>query len=723
MNRSDPTCADVSVFGSIEQELSVDEVAQMDAIDDATAEAVAKEGLAEEEKQPVSPSGTAEARLPSIPMPIIPLKRLVSGRYRSCRMRWELQLRVDVDGRRPMKRISGDFYRVSGATVTYYGSFVVNAPTLAVTSSLVRIEGIGQYTFSAGVPKVRVIIPRHSIFTPPAAAHVQFFTLTGRRGAAYVCPFESRYFRSLQYEQDYVKGVTPFVSYNTGSLPSGGPARTLTVSKSYAEAGIEMQNTAAWNEISLSGAGSDSEWDNAELHQAMEMQFSLWKDKPQWMVWLLAAQKHIYGTGLYGIMFDQEGKQRQGCATFHAGIGGTTAVKQRDQLYCYVHELGHCFNLFHSFHKKYMTPPMPNRPESLSWMNYPGNYAPISGPGGEAAFWSAFPFHFDDLEVIHLRHAFRNNIIIGGNPFGTGAALEDPEAFADSVGDNSGLCLTLEAQKTFALGEPVVVEIRLSTTDTRSKTVHRHLHLNLGFVQMGVRKPGGQVVAYEPLMQHCVEVETTTLDLDNPSIYDSVYLGYGKHGFLFDQVGIYQVRAIYYALDGSQVISDVLTMRVRTPIEKADEDVADLLLGDEQGKLFYLLGSDSEFLASGNKALDEVLEKHGTHRLAVYAQLAKGTNAGREFKSLTSDRRLLARKPDSAQSIMLLSAVVDASEAAAGVDNITLNQTMRCLARAQKSAGDKKAAAATKERLLGIFGKKNLRPHVMRHITAKAEEM
>lgn len=723
MNRSDPTCADVSTFGSAEQELSVDEVAQMDAIDDAAAEAVAKEGPADEETEPFSPGGTAEACMPRIPLPIIPLKRLVSGRYRSCRTSWELQLRVDVDGSRPMKRISGDFFRVSGATVTYYGSFVVNTPTLTVTSSLVRIEGIGQYTFSVGAPKVRVIIPRHSIFAPPATAHVQFLTLTGRRGATFVCPFESRYFRSVQYEQDYVKGVTPFVSYNTGSLPSGGPSRTLTVSKSYAEAGIEMQNTAAWNEIPLSDAGPDSEWTNAELHQAMEMQFSLWKNMPQWMVWLLAAQKHVRGTGLYGIMFDQKGKQRQGCATFHAGIGGTTAIKQRVQLYCYVHELGHCFNLYHSFHKKYMTPPMPNRPDSLSWMNYPRYYAPKSGPGGEAAFWSAFPFRFDDLEIVHLRHAFRNNIIIGGNPFGTGAALEDPEAFADSLEDNSGLCLTLKAQKSFALGEPVVVEIKLATTDTRSKIVHGHLHPNLGFVQIGVRKPGGQVVAYEPLMEHCVELETTTLDPDNPSIYDSAYLGYGKDGFLFDQVGVYQVRAIYYAPDGSQVISDVMTMRVRSPLGEADEDVADLMLGDDQGKLFYLLGSDSEFLASGNKAFDEVLEKHGSHRLAVYAQLVKGTNAGREFKSLTSDRKLSARKPDHARSIKLLSAVVDTSEAAAGVDNITLNQTMRCLARAQKSAGDKKAATATKERLLVIFGKKNLKPHVMRHIAAQAEEM
>ena len=35
------------------------------------------------------------------------------------------------------------------------------------------------------------------------------------------------------------------------------------------------------------------------------------------------------GPNLYGIMFDQPGKQRQACAVFHAGIGGVTAEKLR----------------------------------------------------------------------------------------------------------------------------------------------------------------------------------------------------------------------------------------------------------------------------------------------------------------------------------------------------------------------------------------------------------
>ncbi len=708
MNGLDPTSSKISSINAAQEECSVEDLIEIE-----TSAAISTE-LAKEE-----PTGAA-APLP-LPKPIPPIqlrKRPVSGRYRNPGTGWQLELRVDVDRVRPMKRVSGDFYQVSGNTVLYFGSFVINGPIVTVTSSLVTIEGLGTFTWSAGAPKLKVTIPRTSIFGPPASATAQFLTTSGSPGAIYVCPFQSIYFRTAQYEQDVVSDVvTPaFTSYNTGSLPSGGPARTLSVAGAYAEAGIEMQTAGVWNVVPVSGAGPDSKWSNAELHAAMQTQFSLWKEEPQWKVWLLATQLHEMGPGLYGIMFDQQGKQRQGCAVFHYGIGGTTSDKLRLQLYTYVHELGHCFNLLHSWQKSYAVPPVPNRPSALSWMNYPWNY-----PGGANAFWTAFPFQFDDPEVIHLRHAFRNNIIMGGNNFAVGAALEDPQAFADPVEDNSGLKLELETRKSFASGEPIVVEIKLRTTDTRGKRVNSQLHPNAGFVQVGIRKPSGEVMVYEPLMEHCIVPEMTVLDAENPSIYDSAFIGYGKGGFYFDQAGQYQLRAVYYALDGSLVLSDIITLRVRSPLSSTDEEVADLFIGDEQGTLLYLLGSDSNFLKKGNEAFDQVLESYGDHVMAVYTRLVKGINSGREFKSMTPQKTMTVRKPQHKESIGMLSDVVDASEAGKGVDNITLNMAMRRMASAQKSLGDKKGAKETIERMVSFFEKKSVKPHVMRLIEAQAK--
>lgn len=659
-------------------------------------------------------AGTAAAipiPIPGLPITPIPLLRRTSGRYRSTGA-VQLELRVDVDGRHPLRRTSGDFYIQSGATVSYFGSFIVHSPTITVTATHVIADGIGTFTWGAAYPRVRVTVPRSSIFHPPGAATVQFLTPAGSPGASYSCAHASPYFRTVQLEEDHVTGVTPFVSYNTGSLPAPPPSRALSVAAAYGEAGIQIQVAGIRNIVPTGGIGAS--WSNAELHNAMVTNFSLWQNIPQWKVWLLTAQLHDLGPGLLGIMFDQQGAQRQGCAVFHASLGGTSASKQRDQLYTCVHELGHCFNLYHSFHKQYMNPPQPNRLDALSWMNYPWYF-----PGGPSAFWSQFPFQFDDPELVHLRHAFRNNIIIGGNPFGTGAALEDPRAFEETIEDNSGLKLELRGRTSYLLGEPVVPELKLERTDLRGKEAVPHLHPNFGFVEIGIRHPSGRVMVYRPMLQHCVDPGRVTLNDAQPAIYESAFIGFGDDGLYFDAPGLYQLRAVYLAPDGSRVVSNIFSLRVRSPVTRDDDAVAELFLGTDQGALFYLMGSDSEYLENGNEAIETVLDAHGKHPLAVYARLLKGVNATREFKRITPDNRIVARAPDMDTAVTNLNAVVDASIQGKGLDNISLNFAMRTLADAQEVAEGPDAAAETAQRMLEHFRKQKLNEGVMRTIEAQ----
>lgn len=659
---------------------------------------------------------------PVIPGPIHPpilRKRPVSGRYRSSGSPWVLELRVDVDRTRPMNRLSGDFFQVSGATVNYFGSFVVSSPSVTVSATTVTITGSGSYTYSSSYPVVQLVIPRTTLLQPMADATLTFFTTGGAKGATYVCKFESIYFRSVQLEQDNEQGVTPFSSYNTGSLPSGGPARTLSIGGAYAEAGIEMVSAGTTNTIPTADAGVNLKWSDSELHAAMVKHFSLWKDIPQWKVWLFHAYEHE-NPGLLGIMFDQTGKQRQGAATFYKGLGGATAQKQRLQLFAAVHELGHTFNLLHSFGKSDAVPAVSNRPNALSWMNYPHLYP----PGGEPAYWNAFGFLFDDPEVVHLRHAYRNNIIMGGNNFLIGSALEalqNEQAFAQPLVDRSGLELALEAPASFLFGEPVVVEIKLKATDLSGRMAHTQIHPRLGHVQIGIRKPNGQVVAYEPLVEHCDISPPVKLDAVRPSLYESAYIGFGKGGFYFDQPGFYQLRAAYRAPDGSEIVSDVLTLRVRSPHTVADEEVADLFFGSEQGTLLSLLGSDAEELRSGNDAFDLVIDKHGKHKLAIYARLIRGINAGRMFKTITPDKKLMVRRPEVDLSAKLLTAVADASDGGIGLDNITLNQSYLSLIKTYKMAGNQKSAKDIRDRMVAVFTKKGLKPAVLQQITVEAD--
>lgn len=663
------------------------------------------------------------ARRPEVAADIEPpAKRAVSGLYKGASGAFQLELRVDVDGKRPTRRVSGDLYRVAGSTTTYFGSFIVNSPVISVSGNKVKIQGAGNFSFTTLFPIVTVTIPRVPAFAAAGPAKVSFSDAVGGQGSTYPCAFVSSSFRTVQYEQDIQQGTTAFDKYNTSSLPSGGPSRELSVASAYAEAGIEMQIAGVSNIVSAA-PGTEGRWSDSELHASMVQQFSLWRNEPQWKVWLLVANDHER-QDLRGIMFDLQGKQRQGCAVFYDRIKGDDHASQRAALRTYIHELGHCFNLLHSWEKSFAVPPQPNRNDALSWMNYVQNF-----PGGANAYWAAFPFQFDDPELVHLRHGFRDNVIMGGNGFFMGSAEFDRQPFNDQIVDNSGLKLELRVEegKNFVQGEPVVVELKLSTTDLRGKRVHTRLHPNFGFVQLVIEMPSGNVLPFRPLVEQCLETETTVLDCDNLSIYASAYIGYGKGGFYFDQSGLYHLRAIYHALDGSEVVSNVLTLRVRNPLDKTEEAIADFYSGHDQGTLFFLLGSDSKFLNSGNTALDNVIDRYSDHPLSVYAKLVKGVNAGRAFKTITEDKVLVQRKPDTNEAIKSLTEVVAASTKSdgmqeGGVDNITLNMAMRKLARAQTSEGDLEKADKTLDDLVGYFRDRlHLKPHVISQIAKRTD--
>jgi hypothetical protein len=696
MNQQDPTVDAVSELTDVLTERSVDEVMAQEFGDGgAGAEpTTAVTGAA------VAPVAAPPAPIPAPPIPIPLIRRAGSGRYRGRLGGFELELRVDVDRVRPMRKVSGDFYSISGGTVTYFGSFIVDNPVITITTTQVTCRGLGRFTFSAGAPVVQVTIQRRTIFQPPAPAQVQFFTQAGSPGTTYTCGFESVYFRTVQLETDSVSDVTTpvFNTYNTGALPSGGPARNLSVVSAYAETGIEMRPTTGTDVINITDAGPGATWSDAELHASMERHFTLFRNVPQWAVWLVVAQNHDFGPGLLGIMFDQLGPQRQGCAVFHRGLGGTTPQQLRVQLQTYVHELGHCFNLLHSWQKSLANPPGVDRPNSLSWMNYPWRY-PL---GGEAAFWASFPFQFDDGEVIHLRHAFRNNIVIGGNPFAVGSGLINPEIMGDPIADASGLKFDIStANPSFALGEPVVLKLTLGARDERGKVVHPYLHPNLQLTTVAIAKPNGQVVAYEPWIDHLVGPREQGLFSAEP-IEDSAYIGFGKGGLYFEQPGLYQIRAMYHALDGSQVFSNVLTLRVRYPVTAQDERLAELLLGYEQGALFYLLGSDVDSLSRGRDALNQVLEDYGEHPLAHYVRLVQGVNLARPFKTIEAhDARVHVRPPDTAAAAQLLTAAVAGPSP---LDSVTKSQALRKLAIAQANAGDREGASRSNELAGSIMG-------------------
>ena len=118
------------------------------------AEAPAAVALSAEAGDGTGPVAPAEP----LPEPARP-RRAASGRYRGRGRSHDLELRVDVEGPRPLGRLSGDFFATTGATTAHFGSWVVEDPKLTRSPSELVAEGRGRFTWTAAAPVVRVTIP------------------------------------------------------------------------------------------------------------------------------------------------------------------------------------------------------------------------------------------------------------------------------------------------------------------------------------------------------------------------------------------------------------------------------------------------------------------------------------------------------------------------------------------------------------------------------------
>ncbi|MFZ3561313.1 hypothetical protein [Streptomyces sp. BH055] len=670
---------------------------------------------------------SAMPRLSKLPAAYQQPRLPAAGRFTGTSDTLRVDLRVDFQGALPV--VSGDLFIVSsttGATTGYSNSFVLEGSQATPVLPAV-VSGTAKFAYATSTPRVSLSVDK---LAPGGSATLTLSNTDGTTTRSFACTYTSRFLRTIDWEVDTMAGTVPFGQYATtdNPRPPGLAKRILTVPAAYADANIELR-TLATNQVPVSDAGTDLLWSDAELHAAMLSHFSGYQETQQWKLWTFVATAYVED-GVLGTMFDQTGLQRQGMAVFYTEQVSGGRAGTRKELRTYVHEMGHALNMLHSWEKGYAEPPQPTGVRGglgdLSWMNYDWKYqGPVAS--GDTAYWAEFCYQFTEAELRHLRHGFYYSLVPGGNHFGGGAAeLSAPLPPLAALSEDTGLRLDLTGRSTFAYGEPVVAELKLSLDGTRPQVeVFPRLSPRGENLTVLITDPSGTTRPFRPISRICGDHSArVTLGPDTPALYESSYLGYGATGLTFEQPGTYRLRAVYQTPEGSRVVSGLNSIRVRYPVTASDEQAGELLMGDEQGTLLALLGSDSTYLRSGNDAMEDLLDRHPDHPLALYARMAKGTNAGRHFLTL-GDRGVGVRKADTATAVDELGAVVDTTlddTVAAGVDNITLNTTMRRLARAHARAGDLKQADAVLDRLVDTFRGKNVPPPVLATVTDQAEE-
>jgi hypothetical protein len=638
-----------------------------------------------------------------------------------------VDLRIDVDGNHPLKIISGDIFSISGKQKYLY-SFIFDSIEIHNSKSNLFIEGKTAKLSNCleNLLKISVKLGKsHTI----GKANVQFSDAEGIK--SFSLEKSSDFFRTIDLENDYEDDVTPLRSYDTGSLKG-----ELSVPTVFAEAGVKLiRNEKVANVINPSDRQSLYGWSDSELHAAMEANFDSWTNDPQWKVWLFSAKKYASDPQIRGMMFDKIGKQRQGCATFFQ-FKPEDNFEIRRQFFTYVHELSHCFNLLHPWDRAGAGIPAGIKEYSvLSWLNYPWLYSPEKEEGesaesNEDLFFRNFNFSFVDSELKHIRHGFRNDVICGGNAFGIGINSlpdfkDDTEWFSAESENDSGLTFQLKPTKlAFSYGEPVVVELKLSSN--KAAIAHNCLHPKNGLVKLAIKGPiDGPICTlrtYKPILRPFVSPTPITINPDYP-LYESAYIGFGRDGFYFKEPGTYIIRALYRGLK-STIYSKHLKILVEDQNKLSDNGwgAARLFLEDDLGLLLYLKGSDSNSLKNANEKIDKLITIFPKEELTTYARFVKGYNDARNFKTFNARRQIQSRAPKIKEAHDLIDLVLTSSlKKGAGLDNISLEQTINHIADVEKTLGFTDKTGYILDRLVEVFKQRGVNPSIIKTFCDKKE--
>jgi hypothetical protein len=402
---------------------------------------------------------------------------------------------------------------------------------------------------------------------------------------------------ALQRDSAFLRSVTWTVDVIDGLLdPSRGePAqlgRLLDTSRSLlAGAGVEVLSNGQITR--LAGASPDFVWDDANLRYVLQQRYDRIFDRGDldWRFYLLVAGKY-HSPRTTGVMFDTgDDYQRQGAAVFwktRQRLSGE--YFERDFARSVVHEVGHIFNLRHSFEqgKRFGL-----KRASLSFMNYPEEYDAGNNRRGPGAYWSAYENdkRFEVDEESFIRHGHFEEVVMGGIFYGYGGHERSSGAMAPEVGSD-GLRLQLRLKpdrpkNVFEFGEPISVEAKLHNVSGEDQMAVDSLAPVHQLTAYLLETPRGRQEVFRPHMVRCDQGRDQVLK-PAAAIYEDVQLSFGCGKWYTLEPGRYRVQGIY-AGSKFPIRSKPLTFWVRTPT-RAMEDVLFEVFTDDAARYFAAWG-------------------------------------------------------------------------------------------------------------------------------------
>ncbi|WP_156678047.1 hypothetical protein [Sphingomonas profundi] len=643
------------------------------------------------------------------------------------------QLRLDIDGRYPQMTVSGTRSNLFTAVASWVAS-LTKTGTNTYSGPIWFKDGN-----VAAVPHTSIALKvTRSLLLGQRKVEATF---SGGSAASFTRTYmwSSSYFHPVEFEFDTVPGahaVTEIKTFDHPNRPATIASETLSLQTVYRRAGFDATISPGSGSVPLSKAGADQRWSDQEMHDAMQIYWSRFANKAQWNLWVLFAALHEQGTNLGGIMFDDIGpNHRQGTAIFTeafianapAGDAAPDAWVRRMRFWTAAHEMGHAFNLAHSWQKALGTPwiALANDPEARSFMNYPYNVA-----GGQSAFFADFPFRFTDAELLFMRHAPERFVEMGN------ADWFDHHGFEQSIldtNDEFALTLSINATRDDSLPYllPPVVEMALANRSGRARMVPAARLSERDDLTLIIKKDGRPARQWMPFSRHCGEGEDIILGTGE-ALYDSVLVGAGRNGWDMAEPGRYIVQAML-RVDGRAVFSNRLEVKVAPPTSRQEERIAQDLFTPEVGQVLAVNGTRG--VEPAVAALNAVVAL-GDHPAARQAAVALAGPLATEFKLLTVDetakpgeapveaaRRVEVYGPDKAEAARLL-AVATQGGADAAVNAVGHTRFIRVapkLAAALDGGTDDARMALAPMRAGAATGGFDLSPEMQRTLAIKAQ--
>lgn len=643
------------------------------------------------------------------------------------------ELRLDIDGRYPLMKVSG----------TLYGGLTMRIHWIANLTETGSNTYAGHIWYKDGnaswLPQTFVTLKVTKTFFSSQRKVTITFSGGGAAKRVRTYKWKSSYYHPVDFEYDTVQGTTAVTQINTGAhsnKPVGLPTENLSIEKVFRRAGFNVTTSPA-GKVPISEAGLNARWSDMEMHDAMQVYWSHWANAPQWKMWVFFAGLHDRGTNLGGIMFDDIGaNHRQGTAIFNNsfisnapnGDAHPAAWVERMKFWTACHEMGHAFNLAHSWQKALGTPwiPVSNEPEARSFMNYPFRVS-----GGENTFFGDFEYRFSNGELLFMRHAPERFVQMGN------ADWFDHHGFQQAnVSPTSPYALELRVHRSishFEFMEPVVVELKLKNVSTQPLIVDKDLLKETDDMTVIVKRQGQVARQWQPFAQYCYNSDKMVLK-SGKSLYGSLNIATGIGGWHIAEPGIYTLQVALH-LEDEDVVSNELRVRVAPPRNYDEEFVAQDFFSEDVGRVLTFNGS--RHLEKANDVLRQVTEQFSERRVALSAQLALGNPLTKKYKLLDfvesgaaaadgseSDKRLRVMKayPDEARTTLSEALLKKPAAAADTLGHIEYKQMVEQYCDFLADEGDAEAAASGLETAKETLAKRKVLKSVLKDMEVQRKK-